>query len=50
MKLDPEAMLTEAQTLIASLTQRVLFLAGRVGALEKEVNEKKAAPPVPPPD
>lgn len=50
MKLDAEAMLAEAQTLIATLTQRVLFLAGRVGVLEKELNEKKSDAVVPPAD
>ena len=49
MKLDAEAMLAEAQTLIATLTQRVLFLAGRVGALEKQVNEKTDPVDVVPP-
>ena len=35
-------MLIEAQNLIAALQQRVIYLAGRVGALEKELDKRDA--------
>lgn len=36
MSVDGESMLNEALNLIGTLQQRVIFLAGRLGAVEKE--------------
>ncbi len=50
LQVDGDAMLNEVLQLNAALQQRVIFLAGRVGALEKEntamkqIAEMKSAP------
>jgi hypothetical protein len=45
LKLDGAAMLQEALNLIKALQDRVIVLAGRVGALEKQLAERAVDPP-----